>query len=74
VSEIELIEETKQLATRGPGSMHAAVGAGEFRRKFLLLENEDFEFGYGVHLVSYLSSHAALFRRTADVTNAAKAR
>ena len=47
------------------------VGAGEFRRKFLLPENEDFEFGYGVHSVS---SHAALFRRTADVTGAANGR
>jgi hypothetical protein len=50
--EIELIQQPKQLATRGPSPMHV-VGAGKFRRKFLLLENEDFKFGYGVHSVSF---------------------
>jgi hypothetical protein len=46
--EIELIEQPKQLAARGPDSRHL-VGAGEFRRKFLLPKNEDFKLGYGVH-------------------------
>jgi len=53
--EIELIEQPKQLAARGPDSGHL-VGAGQFRRKFLLPENEDFKLGYGVHSVSLLSS------------------
>jgi hypothetical protein len=50
LSEIELIEQPKQLAARGPDSGHL-VGAGQFRRKFLLPENEDFKLGYGVHSV-----------------------
>jgi hypothetical protein len=49
---IELIEEPKQLAARGPSSGHV-IDAGEFRHKFLLPENEDFKFGYGVHSVSF---------------------
>jgi hypothetical protein len=53
--EIELIEEPKQFATRRPSPRHV-VGAGEFRRKFLLPENEDFKFGYRVHSVPLLSS------------------
>jgi hypothetical protein len=51
--EIELIEEPKQLATRRPSPLHV-VGASEFRRKFLLLENKDFKFDYGVHLIPLL--------------------
>ena len=53
--EIELIGEPKQFATRRPSPRHV-VGAGEFRRKFLLPENEDFKFGYRVHSVPLLSS------------------
>ena len=49
--QIELIKQPKQLAARGPDPGHL-VGAGEFRRKFLLPQNEDFEFGYGLHLMS----------------------
>jgi hypothetical protein len=42
--EIELIEQPKQFATRGPSRMHV-VDAGESRREFLLLQNEDLKFG-----------------------------
>ena len=50
--EIELIEQPKQLAARGPDSRHL-VGAGEFCRKFLLPENEDFKFSDGIHWGSF---------------------
>jgi hypothetical protein len=56
---IELIEQPKQLASRGADSRHA-VGAGEFRCKFLLPENEDFKFGYGVHSASFASSGGSI--------------
>jgi hypothetical protein len=58
--EIELIEQPKQLAARGPDSRHL-VGAGEFCRKFLLPENEDFKFSYGVHWVSFAFIRGARF-------------
>jgi hypothetical protein len=59
--EIKLIEQPKQLAARGPDPRHV-VGTGEFRRKFLLPHNEDFEFGYRVHVMSFACGGAV--RRT----------
>lgn len=65
LGEIELIEQPKQLAARGPDTRHA-VGAGEFRRKFLLPENEDLKFGYGVHWVSFAFIRKLYSRYTPD--------